>query len=104
MRGAPLPAAVPLVGVLLLTVPLAAGCAVGAAPAPAAVGAAFHGDEPPGELPERPSFVLTDTEGERFDFAEQTGGRPDAALLRLHELPRRVPDGDGRHRRCAAEC
>ena len=87
----PLPAAVPLLGVLLLTVPLASGCAVGAAPAPAAVGAAFHGDEPPGELPERPSFVLTDTEGERFDFAEQTGGRPTLLYFGYTNCPDECP-------------
>jgi protein SCO1/2 len=86
-----LPAAVPLLGVLLLTVPLAAGCAVGAAPAPAAVGAAFHGEEPPGELPERPSFVLTDTEGERFDFAEQTGGRPTLLYFGYTNCPDECP-------------
>ena len=65
----PSPAVVLLLGALLT------GCSAGVAPTPAAtsLGAVFHGNEPPGELPERPSFVLTDTEGDRFDFAEQEG-------------------------------
>ena len=64
--------------VLLLGVLLTASCSAGVASAPTAspASAAFHGNEPPGELPSRPSFVLTDTDGERYDFAEQTGGRP----------------------------
>lgn len=55
---------------------LATGC--GTAPS-AAVGSpaahAYHGAEPD-RVPERPSFGLTDTDGQRFAFREDTAGRP----------------------------
>jgi protein SCO1/2 len=77
---------------VLLTVPVAAGCSAGVASTPAASSVvAFHGNEPPGELPERPSFVLTDTEGERFDFAEQTGGRPTLLYFGYTNCPDECP-------------
>jgi protein SCO1/2 len=41
-----------------------------------ATAAGFHGVEPAGEVPERASFVLRDTAGQRYDFAAQTAGRP----------------------------
>ena len=46
----------------------------------------------------RPSFTLTDTTGAPYDFKAADGGPADAAVLRLHELPRRLPDDDGRRR------
>ncbi len=84
----PTPVAVLLAGVLLT-----AGCSAGAAPAPVptASGAAFHGNEPLGELPERPSFVLTDTDGERYDFAERTGGRPTLLYFGYTSCPDECP-------------
>ena len=87
----PTPATV-LLGVLL-TVPLLAGCSAGVASTPTATsaGAAFHGNEPPGELPERPSFVLTDTDGERYDFAERTGGRPTLLYFGYTNCPDECP-------------
>ena len=53
---------------------LATGCGT-AAQTSAATPAGFHGAEPD-QVPDRPSFVLTDTTGERFDFRAETGGRP----------------------------
>jgi protein SCO1/2 len=79
--------------VLLLGVLLTAGCSAGVASAPTAspASAAFHGNEPPGELPSRPSFVLTDTDGERYDFAEQTGGRPTLLYFGYTNCPDECP-------------
>ena len=79
--------------VLLLGALLTAGCSAGVASAPTATssGAAFHGNEPPGELPARPSFVLTDTEGERYDFAEETGGRPTLLYFGYTSCPDECP-------------
>ncbi len=85
MRTAPpVPAAV-RAGVLVAALAVVtAGCAPGssssAAPSGAQVGArsaahAFHGDEPDG-APARPGFVLTDTDGRRYDFRAETSGRP----------------------------
>ena len=63
-----------LTGAVLLT-----GCSAGQAVTPQAAAApatrAFHGTEPQ-PAAERPSFVLRDTEGRAYDFAEQTRGRP----------------------------
>ena len=50
----------------------------------------------------RPTFTLTDTTGKPYDFATKTRGTADPAVLRLHALPRRLPDHDGRHRGGAA--
>ena len=59
----------------LLAVPgLVTGCGTAARTA-AASPVGFHGIEPD-RVPARPSFVLTDTTGARFDFRQQTGGRP----------------------------
>ena len=84
----PPPAAVLLLGVLLT-----AGCSAGVASTPAATSAApaFHGNQPPGELPERPSFVLTDTGGERYDFAERTSGRPTLLYFGYTSCPDECP-------------
>jgi protein SCO1/2 len=61
---------------LLCAALLVTGCAgtsTEAAPSPTATG--YHGVEPD-PVPERPSFVLRDTAGNRFDFAAETRGRP----------------------------
>ena len=55
---------------LLLT-----GCGTAAPPASAPSAGGYHGPEPTQPLP-RPSFVLTDTSGQRYDFQAQTAGRP----------------------------
>jgi protein SCO1/2 len=49
-------------------------------------------DEP---LP-KPDVTLTDTKGEDFNIAEDTKGRGDGAVHRLHALSGCVPDHDGR--------
>jgi len=63
---------------LLACALLLTGCSAGTttAAAPRTAGAAFHGTEPVGEAPQRPSFVLRDTTGARYDFRERTAGRP----------------------------
>lgn len=53
---------------------LAGGCGT-AARTSVASPAGFHGAEPD-QVPARPSFVLTDTSGKRFDFRQETDGRP----------------------------
>jgi len=64
---------------LVLAVALLAGCAGtsqdAAAPVSSAKPSGFHGVEP-APIPQRPSYVLTTTEGEAFDFAAETRGRP----------------------------
>jgi protein SCO1/2 len=40
---------------------------------------------------QRPSFTLTGPGGRPYDFAAETGGKADAAVLRLHQLPRHLP-------------
>lgn len=85
-------ATVRTLGALLVGAVLATGCSAGVATTPrATAGAAFHGEQPPGELPERPSFVLTDTEGERYDFAERTGGRPTLLYFGYTNCPDECP-------------
>jgi len=55
---------------LLLT-----GCGTAAPAASAPSSGGYHGPEPTQPLP-RPSFVLTDTSGQPYDFRAQTAGRP----------------------------
>ena len=68
-RSGPLVLAAALAAVLSLS-----ACGRAAATAPP-TSASYHGTEPTSPLP-RPAFVLTDTSGARFDFAERTAGRP----------------------------
>ena len=72
----PRPVRLSLTGALLSVALL--GCAAGTEGTTAPVRAetaAFHGTEPPVD-PGRPSFVLRDTAGNRFDFRAETAGRP----------------------------
>jgi protein SCO1/2 len=71
----------------------ASGCSAGKAPAkPAALTgqATYHGVEPD-PVPSRPSFVLTDTSGSRFDFHEQTRGRPTFVYFGYTHCPDECP-------------
>jgi protein SCO1/2 len=70
---------------------LTAGCAgVSESPTPLASKASYHGVEPL-PVPARPSFVLTDTEGERFDFAAETKGRPTFVYFGYTHCPDECP-------------
>lgn len=67
------------------------GCAA-ATPAPrtAPASSAFHGMEPDRPVA-RPSFVLTDTSGAAYDFAEQTRGRPTLLYFGYTNCPDECP-------------
>src|SRR3954469_2674728 len=70
---------------------LAAG-SPGAPQAPPALppNAAYPGVEPL-PVPPRPSFVLTDTDGKRFDFAAETKGRPTYVYFGYTNCPDECP-------------
>src|SRR3954454_2837798 len=70
---------------------LAASCA-GTSQAPTALpsNAAYHGVEPLPVAP-RPSFVLTDTDGKRFDFAAETRGKPTYVYFGYTNCPDECP-------------
>ncbi len=50
----------------------------------------WHGIEPQ-PVPERPSFVLRDTAGNRFDFREQTAGQPTLLYFGYTNCPDECP-------------
>ena len=50
----------------------------------------FHGVEPK-PVPARPSFVLTDTSGRRFDFGKETAGRPTFVYFGYTNCPDECP-------------
>jgi protein SCO1/2 len=59
-------------------------------PASLAEGATYHGVETE-PTPARPSFVLTDTSGNRFDFGAQTRGRPTFVYFGYTNCPDECP-------------
>ncbi|HVM27723.1 MAG TPA: SCO family protein [Mycobacteriales bacterium] len=67
------------------------GCAGQSSQArPLAAGAAWHGIEPQ-PVPERPDFVLRDTEGRAFDFRAETGGEPTYVYFGYTDCPDECP-------------
>ncbi len=70
---------------------LAGGCGT-AAPTATAGPHSYHGPEPePGRVPPRPSFTLTDTSGRRFDFRQETAGRPTLLYFGYTHCPDECP-------------
>jgi len=80
----------PLAGLVALAL-LTAGCA-GTSEQPKALpsNVAYHGVEPL-PVPPRPSFVLTDTGGKRFDFGAETKGRPTYLYFGYTHCPDECP-------------
>jgi protein SCO1/2 len=72
---------------------LVTGCSAGtpSSAAPRSDSRAFHGTEPLGEVPARPSFVLHDTTGAEYDFAQQTAGRPTLLYFGYTSCPDECP-------------
>ena len=76
---------------VLALVLLTAGCAgKSSAPTPVAEKASYHGVEPL-PVPPRPEFVLTDTDGKRFDFGAETKGRPTYVYFGYTHCPDECP-------------
>lgn len=76
---------------LLALVVLTAGCAgTSQQPKPVPSDVTYHGVEPL-PVPTRPSFVLTDTAGKRYDFAAQTKGRPTLVYFGYTHCPDECP-------------
>ena len=85
---------------LLLAAVLAlAGCAGTSSEARPVAAEGWRGIEP-SPVPERPSFVLTDTEGRPYDFRAETGGRPTYVFFGYTDCPDECPTA--RSRRCPA--
>lgn len=78
----------------LTAILLAAGCGAGAgqtAPAGSIDGdVAWHGIEPQ-PVPDRPDFVLTDTDGKPYDFRAETAGRPTLVYFGYTNCPDECP-------------
>lgn len=77
----------------LLALALLTGCAGNAVEAtPEAQGGAvaYHGVEPD-PVPSRPSFVLTDLSGKRYDFVRETQGRPTLLYFGYTNCPDECP-------------
>lgn len=77
---------------LILAAVTTGGCASGgtsAAPQPTA-SYGWRGVEPD-PVPQRPSFVLRDTDGNRFDFAAETRGRPTYVYFGYTNCPDECP-------------
>ena len=76
---------------LIAAVLTASGCAGTDEPAtPPAAKDTYHGVELK-PVPPRPSFVLTDTGGKRFDFAAETKGRPTLVFWGYTNCPDECP-------------
>lgn len=84
-----LPAVLVLTGCTVDTDASADAASAGSAPLSSSSG--FHGREPAGEVPARPSFVLRDTEGERFDFRAETAGQPTLLYFGYTNCPDECP-------------
>ncbi len=77
----------------LLALIVLSGCGSGSGPGgaqPAASPVAYHGVEP-APTPKRPAFVLTDTNGGRFDFEAETKGRPTFVYFGYTHCPDECP-------------
>ena len=77
---------------LVLAAALVSGCGAtsAAAPGPTAAVAAYHGREPV-QVASRPSFTLTDTSGEAYDFAGETRGAPTLLYFGYANCPDECP-------------
>lgn len=73
---------------LLLAAALLAACSSGSGPA--VQKAAYHGVEPTAVV-KRPSFVLTDLAGEKYDFSARTKGRPTFVYFGYTHCPDACP-------------
>jgi protein SCO1/2 len=76
-----------LVAALLLAL---TACAGGGTPQVGTTPVGYHGVEPR-PAPKRPAFVLTDTDGKRFDFTAETKGRPTFVYFGYTNCPDECP-------------